>query len=327
MTTSSPGRTVRIRRTQSTMPSCGARDLFQRGAVVVGDGGDQVAFLAGLPRLCAGDEEAAGGGAGERAGHGRVGVPQLRLAVDHAEAAQDVADRVHVMLDVGLAVRGATALDGDGGLAGLEDGVADRAAPLAALPDQLVPGGEGDVRRQLLVAALEDDQRRDLAVGAAGVQVDHGVDGRHDLLDEGGGQTLRVRALRVAREDPVEVEVVDAARAGGRLEGRGVHAGDADDGAAQGGGVDLGEDAPDGLLAVVLVAVDARVHTQDRAVLGAVDDDQRNAELHAVAAGADRDEAVGALAGATVSGPMEYMWFLPNTWIRCGTRPRRGCPR
>ena len=180
-------------------------------------------------------------------------------------------------LDVGFAVGAAADLDGDGGLARRESGMADRAAPLAALPDQFVPGGQREVGGQVLVAALEDDQRGDLAVGAAGVQVDDGVDGRHDLLDEGGGQPLGVRALRVAGEDAVEVEVVDAAGAGGRLEGRGVHAGDADDGAAQGGRVDLGEDAADGFLAVVLVAVDARVDTQDRAVLDAVDDDQWNA--------------------------------------------------
>ena len=166
-----------------------------------------------------------------------------------------------------LAVGAAADLDGDGGLARREGGVADRAAPLAALPDQLVPGGQGQVRGQFLVAALEDDQRGDLAEGAAGVQVDQGVDGRDDLLDEGGGQTQRVRAVRVAGEDAVEVQVVEAAGAGRRLEGRGVHAGDADEGAAQGGRVDLGEDAADGLLSVVLVAVHARVHAQDRAVL------------------------------------------------------------
>ncbi|CAM5712686.1 hypothetical protein SALBM311S_04187 [Streptomyces alboniger] len=91
--------------------------------------------------------------------------------------------------------------------------------------------------------------------------------------------------------------MVDAAGTGGGLEGGGVQAGDADEGAAQGGRVDVGEDTSDGLLAVVLVAVHARVHTQDRAVLRAVDDDQRNAEFHAVAAGADRDQTLGALAG------------------------------
>jgi hypothetical protein len=141
------------------------------------DQGDQVTFLAGLPRLGVRQEEPADRGAGEGAGDGRVGLAQLRLVVGHAQLTHDVAD---------------------GG-------------------DVQVHGG--------------------LAVGAAGVQVHQGVDGGDDALDEGGGQALGVRALRVAGEGAVEVEVVKAAGAGGGLEDRGVQAGDADQGAAQRGGV------------------------------------------------------------------------------------------
>ena len=77
-------------------------------------------------------------------------------------------------------------------------------------------------------------------------------------------------------------------------------------------------------LGIPLIVVNGAQHGT---VLGAVDDDQRNAELHAVAAGADRDEAVGALArgdGQRTDG----VHVVPSkTWIRCGTTPRRGCPR
>jgi hypothetical protein len=91
--------------------------------------------------------------------------------------------------------------------------------------------------------------------------------------------------------------VVEPADPAGGLEGRGVHAGDADERAPQGGGVGLGGDAAHGLLAVVLVAVHAGVDAQHRAGLGAVDDDQRDAEVDTVGARADGDQALGALAG------------------------------
>src|SRR5690606_9001190 len=101
----------------------------------------------------------------------------------HAHVPQNVAERVDVRLHDILLIAAAAILQGDGRLSSLEECESSSASPGSALPDELIPGSQAQRRRQVLIAALDDHQRSNLAESTASVKVNHGVRCRHQLID------------------------------------------------------------------------------------------------------------------------------------------------